>query len=131
MFERQNYTENKKVKEVRNKLGYDTDTGMQDGKLYFTKLGFLFNLYTERTHWVGYKDQTKLDFYCLPLPKRITVFAIRPREPRFMCGHKIQRSDSYCATYRFYNFYPTDFFKSDFISALLHIYHNEKRQDRK
>ena len=56
MFERQNYTENKKVKEVRNKLGYDTDTWMQDGKLYFTKLGFLFNLYIGRTHWVGYKD---------------------------------------------------------------------------
>ena len=84
----------------------------------------IVNLHPSKgSHWVVYINENYFDSYgCAPL-KKLSKFIIKRNGYCLYSEYKIQKNDSYCASYCLFIIYLTKIVGIDFKSAVLNLYY--------
>ena len=116
-------TSNIKIQQILSCLGLsDVGIYLRDG-LFSTDVGIV-NLHPSKgTHWVCYINENYFDSYGCVCPKKLSKFIIKRNGYCLYSEYKIQKNDSYCASYCLYIIYLTKMLKIDFKSAVLNLYY--------
>ena len=115
-------TSNIKIKEVLDELKTPAGIYMRDDQ--FTTNSGIVNLHpTKGTHWVLFLDKFYFDSYGCPPP----VNVINQIGKGTYSEYKIQKDDSYCASYCLYVLYLTQII--GFKNAVLSLYYQTFQQN--
>ena len=116
-------TSNIKIQQILSCLGLsDVGIYLRDG-LFSTDVGIV-NLHPLKgTHWVCYINENYFDSYGCVCPKKLSKFIKKRNGYCLYSEYKIQKNDSYCASYCLYIIYLTKMLKIDFKSAVLNLYY--------
>ena len=95
-------TSNIKIQQILSCLGLsDIGIYLRDG-LFSTDVGIV-NLHPLKgTHWVCYINENYFDSYGCVCPKKLSKFIIKRNGYCLYSEYKIQKNDSYCASYCLY-----------------------------
>ena len=90
---------------------------------FSTDIGIV-NLHPSKgSHWVFYIYENYFDSYGAVCPKKLSKFIIKRYGYCLYSEYKIQKNDSYCASYCLYIIYLTKGIGIDFKSAVLNLYY--------
>ena len=78
---------------------------------------------TKGTHWVCYLNENCFDSYGIVCPKKLSKFIIKRNGYCLYSEYRIQKKDSFCASYCLYIIYLTKTLSIDFKSAVLNLYY--------
>ena len=107
-----------KIQKVLASTGLDNvNIYLRDG-LFSGGIGIV-NLHPSKgTHWVSYINENYFDSYgCVP-PKKLSKFIMKRNGYCLYSEYKIQKNDSFCASYCLYIIYLTKVLGIDFKSAV-------------
>ena len=117
-------TSNIKIYNVLKKIGLDSKVGiyLRDG-LFSSDIGIV-NLHPSKgTHWVLYIKDCYFDSYGCPPPKKLLNYLKNKHKKCIYSEYRIQKNDSFCASYCLYIIYLTKVLGIDFKSAVLNLYY--------
>ena len=116
-------TSNIKIQQVLSSLSLnDVGIYLRDGP--FESNVCIVNLHQSKgTHWVSYLKENYFDSYGCAPPKKLSKFIIKRNGFCLNSEYKIQKIDSYCASYCLYTIYLTKNVGIDFKSAVLNLYY--------
>ena len=84
----------------------------------------IVNLHPFRgTHWILFVYECYFDSYGCAPPKKLSKFIIKRNGCCLYAEYRIQKNDSFCASYCLYIIYLTKVLGIDFKSAVLNLYY--------
>ena len=117
-------TSNRKIQQVLGSIGLDNlfKIFLRDG-LFLSDIGIM-NLHpTKCSYWVCYIHEKNFDSYGCAPPKKLFKFIIKQNGYCLYSEDKIQKNDSFCASYGLHIIYLTKVEGMDFKSAVLNLYY--------
>ena len=116
-------TSNTKIRKVPTSIGVDNvNIYLRDGP-FSSDMGLVSLHPSKGTHWVSYLNGNYFDSYGCAPPKKLSKFIINQNEFCLNSQYQIQKSDSFCASYRFHFIYLTKVEGIGFKSAVLNLYY--------
>ena len=110
------------IYEVLKKIGLDSKVGIfsRDGP-FSSDIGIV-NLHPSKgTHWNCYINENCFGSYGCVCPKKLSKFILKRNGYCLYSEFQIQKTDSFCASYRLYILYLTKVLGIDFKSAVLNF----------
>ena len=116
-------TSNIKIEQVLNSIGLNNvGIYLRDG-FFKSNIGIV-NLHPSKgTHWVCYINENYFDSYGITPPKKLSKLIIKRNGYCLYSEYRIQKNDSFCASYCLYIIYLTKVLDIDFKSAVLNLYY--------
>ena len=116
-------TSNIKIQQVLNSIGLNNvNIYLTDGP-FLSDIGIL-NLHPSKgTHWVCYINENYFDSYGVVCPKKLSKFIIKRNGYCLYSEYRIQKNDSFCASYCLYIIYLIKVLGIDFKSAVLNLFY--------
>ena len=116
-------TSNIKIQQVLSPLSLnDVGIYLRDGP-FKTDIGVI-NLHPSKgTHWTCYVNENYFDSYGCVCPKKLSNFIIKRNGYCLYSEYRIQKIDSFYASYCLYIIYLTKVLGIDFKSAVLNLYY--------
>ena len=116
-------TSNIKIQQVLDSFGLkNVGIYLRDGP-FKSDIGIV-NLHPSKgTHWAFYINENYFDSYGIVCPKKISKFIIKRNGYCLYSEYRIQKNDSFCASYCLYIIYLTKVLDIDFKSAVLNLYY--------
>ena len=116
-------TSNIKIQKVLTSVGLDNvNIYLRDGP-FSSDIGIVNLHHSRGTHWVCYINENYFDSYGFVCPKKLSEFIFKGNGYCLYSGYKIQKNDSFCASYCLYIIYLTKVLDIDFDSAVLNLYY--------
>ena len=116
-------TSNIEIQHVLSSLSLgDVGIYLRDGP-FSSDIGIVTLHPSKGTHWVCYINENYFDSYGCVCPKRLSKFNVKRNGYCLYSENRIQKLDSFCASYCLYIIYLTKVLGIDFKSAVLNLYY--------